>query len=125
MQLSFLYTSLFQFQRIPSNTQIRFQQSVPLWNTFQNQNQSKNKVPSASASFMNYKNNMKKKKLKKWIANTTHFLLHYKYSSGLTATPFNSTWKCKCAPVEYPVLPTLPICCPFFTVWPAETKISL
>lgn len=77
MQLSFLYTSLFQFQRIPSNTQIRFQQSVPLWNTFQNQNQSKNKVPSASASFHELQKQYEKEEIKKMDSK------HYPFSLAL------------------------------------------
>ena len=35
-----------------------------------------------------------------------------------------STWKCRWAPNDWPVLPTLPICCPRVTCWPAETKMA-
>ena len=31
------------------------------------------------------------------------------------------TWKCKCGPVEYPVVPIPAICCPAVTLSPAFT----
>lgn len=38
--------------------------------------------------------------------------------SGLTKLPFSITPKWMCGPVEFPVLPTLPIYCPLTTLCP-------
>ena len=40
---------------------------------------------------------------------------------GLTGVPLTLTSKCRCGPVAYPVLPTVPILWPFLTFWPTET----
>lgn len=45
--------------------------------------------------------------------------------SGLTYLPFSFTPRCRCGPVELPVLPTLPIYCPLTTFCPSLTLISL
>ena len=43
---------------------------------------------------------------------------------GSTGEPFTRTSKCRCGPVEYPVLPTLPMTSPRFTFSPADTRIA-
>ena len=44
---------------------------------------------------------------------------------GLTGVPFRRISKCKCAPVELPVLPDRPINWPRCTLWQMETLIWL
>lgn len=46
------------------------------------------------------------------------------YGSGFVCLPFILTSKCKCGPVEFPVLPTYPITCPAFTSSPTDTICS-